>query len=289
MRGWDVSDTCNKSVAVYILTQPGDNRRSGLLRMVLHNYIYRRWFRPYRSDIEHQRSICKFILPKDLPEHDNMEPSGSPPESAITTLVAMNKAICAEADTRRRVYAERLAAGDEMVSGESLISGIGDLRCHLIQALFRALLVIVNYRYYETDDDSTTVGRMPLFLVHTGIQDGLSAPISFSSIADKIDGYKGEAQAVVKTTLETAVDFIMGLEQRELGAFWLQPPFPTSGMMIAEARVQPWGDEPLTGPSSRLVNTEEYPQWSGKGEDVDRRMMTGWERHARRRFEAAYM
>lgn len=59
----DFCDTCNKSAPIYIL--PGTGCR--LLNMVLHNYVYRRWFCPYRSEIEYQRFLCKFITPYDLP------------------------------------------------------------------------------------------------------------------------------------------------------------------------------------------------------------------------------
>jgi hypothetical protein len=57
----DFRDTCNKSVPVYII----QDIHSTLLRTVLHNYIYRRWFRPYRSETEHDRFICKFIALQD--------------------------------------------------------------------------------------------------------------------------------------------------------------------------------------------------------------------------------
>ncbi|KAK1770047.1 hypothetical protein QBC33DRAFT_310357 [Phialemonium atrogriseum] len=100
-------DTCNKLVPVYIL--PLRNRA---LVTVRHNYIYRRWFRPYRSEIERQRFICKFIGPAHLPD------GGTASQSTIGTLVVMNGAICAEVDARRRSYAERLATGNRQVQGE---------------------------------------------------------------------------------------------------------------------------------------------------------------------------
>ncbi|KAK4120488.1 hypothetical protein N657DRAFT_701640, partial [Parathielavia appendiculata] len=235
-----------------------------LLVIVLRNYIYRPWSRPYRSDIEHQRYICNFITPWDLPLGDN---------SVIAALIAISKAICAEADTRRRVYAERLAAGDGEVHRGLRSGALQDLRYHLVHLLFRALLVIVDYEYYEAEDDSTTVGRVSLSLIRTGIEDRLSAPISLGSIADKIDGYKGEAQAVVNTTLETAIDFIMGLEQRELATsgsqFLMADGWDASGDFSRWWKEQPWEDEPFTGPNSRFGNTEEYPEWLGAGKHSD--------------------
>lgn len=117
----------------------------------------------------------------------------------------MNKAICGEADARRSSYTERLTAGDEALAsklGYTGHLGVKDLRFHEIQPSFRALLIVVDLRYYRTES-SKTVGRLPLFLVRTGIEDGLSAPITFESIADKVGGYlhNGEPHmAVVKTT-----------------------------------------------------------------------------------------
>lgn len=105
----DLIDTCNKSFPVYIRYRNQDNRYT-LLRIVLHNYIYRRWFRPYRSDIESYRFLCKFITATDLPDDGLTAP---PSLSVLNILIAMNKAICGEADAHRRSYAERLAAGDK--------------------------------------------------------------------------------------------------------------------------------------------------------------------------------
>ncbi|KLU81113.1 hypothetical protein MAPG_00208, partial [Magnaporthiopsis poae ATCC 64411] len=64
-------DCCNKSAAVYILHQPPpESLDSGLaearLRMLLivvHVYLYKRWFEPYRSEVEWGRFIAKTIVP----------------------------------------------------------------------------------------------------------------------------------------------------------------------------------------------------------------------------------
>jgi hypothetical protein len=213
-------DACNKSVPVYIRMRNSDNHRWELLDTVLHNYIYRRWFRPYRSDIEAEQFLCKFIFPYALP--DDSEPS--PSDATISTRVSLNAAICAEVERHRRTYTERLEAGDkDLTTTFRLIRpAIQGLSLHILRPLFRALLVVVDSGFYGTED-SATVGRLPVFLVRTGVEEGLSAPITFTSIADKIDGYCGENQGVVKTDLETAVDFVMGLEQREAATFGPQP------------------------------------------------------------------
>lgn len=104
------------------------------------------------------------------------------------------------------------------------------------------------------------------------MEDGLSAPISFERIADKIDGCAGDARSAVKTTLETAVDFVMDLEAREAAVFGLQPD-PVASWEPHLATANCWeslqGGEPLTGPSSQYVDTEKFTQWTGEGEVYD--------------------
>ncbi|PNY26145.1 Uncharacterized protein TCAP_03924 [Tolypocladium capitatum] len=254
----DFLDTCNKSVPVYI--PPFDQRL--LLSQVLHNYIYRRWFRPYRSEIEHQRFICKFITPQHLPS------AGSPSQSTVDSLVSLNRAICAEVEARRLTYEETFAAGDEIAAYK--LARVKNHRLHILQPLFKALLIIVCFESYR-NEDSKTVGRLPVFLVRTGVEDGLSAPVSFKAIADKIDGYAGEARSAIRTTLETAVDFVMDLEAREATVFGLQPNPADSS--IPEGVAGFWkavrGDEPLVGPSSKFVDIEKYPSWAGNGESYE--------------------
>lgn len=51
----DFTDTCNKLVPLYICVRTSDRIMRGLVPIVLHNFLYRRWFRPYRSDIKGSR------------------------------------------------------------------------------------------------------------------------------------------------------------------------------------------------------------------------------------------
>ncbi|KAI0008462.1 hypothetical protein F4779DRAFT_586939 [Xylariaceae sp. FL0662B] len=265
-------DTCNKSVPVYILRGP----QWRLFGQVLHNYIYRRWFRPYQSEIECQRFICKFITPCGLPDE-------SPPsQSTIDSLLALNSAICAEVRARRQDYDKQIALGGEDVARR--LYWVRDNRLHVLQPLFQALLIIVCSEDYH-NEDSKTVGRLPVFLVRTGIEDGLSAPITFETIADKIDGDAGEAENIVKTTLETAVDFVISLEAREAATLGLHPDPVVAWERSLEHVPPSWkeilGDELLTGPSSKFIDSKKYPEWAGAGEDEEARIMV---HHERQRF-----
>ena len=79
-----------------------------------------------------------------------------------------------------------------------------------IQPLFRALVIIINSRDYRLED-SKSLGRMPVFVAHTGLEEGLSAPVTFDSLGDRVEICPG----VIKTTLETAIGIVINLEARE--------------------------------------------------------------------------
>lgn len=122
-------------------------------------------------------------------------------------------------------------------------------------------------------------------MVRTGIEDGLSAPVTFGTIADKTDSYSKESQSVIKTNLATAVDFFMELEQRERAAFGPQPDTAVD-FDVRDNYLRDWQkqreDELLVGPSSQWVDIEKYPQWTGPGEHYDSFIMAGYEK---RRFD----
>lgn len=88
----------------------------------------------------------------------------------------------------------------------------------------------------------------------------------------------GEISAL-KITLEAAVACLLDLEQREISAFGLRPdPVEStkgleSGYIKSREKVLDlakrlgWNEDmgSLEGPSSRWVDTEKYPTWSGEG------------------------
>ncbi|PNP58896.1 hypothetical protein THARTR1_01144 [Trichoderma harzianum] len=249
-------DTCNKSVPVYML--PGE--RSGLLRVVLHNYIYRRWFRPYRSEIDYNRFICKFIYPQP---QDYGETISLP---MVHDIISINQAICAKVEAQRSVFMEEYNSYGRFQFQPRGISPA----CYILQPLFRALLILVSDKKYNKET-SKTVGSLPVYLVRTGIEEGLSAPISFEPIATKILSHSEPGRAI-EVTVETAIDFAMELEAREAAAFGLRPN-PVTDWEPYEDEIEAWKSmgetEPLVGPNSQWVDSEKYPQWTGEGERCD--------------------
>lgn len=259
----EVLDTGNKSVALYVPIGP----HFSALSQVLHNYIYRRWFQPYQSEIECHRFLCKVITPPDLP-YDS-----SPSKTTISSVVALNSVICAEVQARHQAYDELVASGQEIEGW--LPEKLNDHRLHVLQPLFQALLVIVCADSYRSEN-SKTVGRLPVLLVRTGIEERLSAPITFESIVDKVD-VGVDSGSTVRTTLETAVDFVMSLEAREAAAFGLQPDPIAAWESVSKDITRWWkeylGDEPVVGPSSTFVDSSMCSEWGGFGEEYESRMM----------------
>lgn len=255
--------------AFYLLPDP----KTALLKMVLHNYVYRRWFHPYRSDIDNLRFICKPIEPRDLPEESVLS------RSTINTLISLNQVICDTTERGRDVYS--------LIPHRARQDGV-DYKNHILQPLFRALLAIICSKGYNKED-SKHIGPLPVVLVSTGIEDGISALIEFDSIKDKILGYvEGINGKAVETTLEVAVDFVMGREAREAKVFGLQPD-PVSVWRAHPSTIEMWekleGDQPLFGPSSRYMDVKKWTSWQGTGEQNDRWIMDQYEKREFRNYE----
>lgn len=262
-------DICNKSVPVYIL--PG--KRWLLLRVVLHNYIYRRWFRPYRSEIDFMRFICKFVIPQDLPDNTKVS------LSTVDTIISLSKAVIAKFEAQRIIEVEERAATPNWCSISW--SSPKNLDPYILQPLFRALVIIVSDEKYNKEP-STALGNLPVYLARTGVEEELSAPISFESLAAKIICHI-EPRRVIQVTLETAIDFVIGLEAREAAAFGLRPD-PATDWKPDEDMLEAWRSigetESLVGPNSQWVDDKKYPEWSGRGKWNEASLMPRYEKTA---------
>ncbi|KAL2679334.1 hypothetical protein Neosp_010107 [[Neocosmospora] mangrovei] len=241
----------------------------GLLLMVIHNYLYRKWFRPYRSDIERGQFVAKVILATDQPDTKDEE-------SAVDLAMQMHATIntCLDSIKAQQFYTTR--------------------------PLFRAMTIVIPGQSYYTCGLVSRVATMSVLIILTGEQEGLSEPISFDSIADRAETVTIGGKEGVRTNLETAIDFIMFLEEREEAALGPQPdPIASTGASALDEwegewiyeRAQTmanglgWDDEPLVGPSSRWVDTDEYPDWTGHGAQMDAVVtqcleQNGWRSHA---------
>ncbi|KAH6617559.1 hypothetical protein F5144DRAFT_499234 [Chaetomium tenue] len=148
---------------------------------------------------------------------------------------------------------------------DSRHTGVVCYKQYALQSLYKALIAITNCADYD-GEDSTTVGRFPVYLVRTGVEDDLSAPFSFDTevAAQKM---KYVSENVVETNLEAAVDFIMALEGRETAVFGIQPD-PAS---IMEPPRDEKGRKLTTLPNTQWVSDEKAAEWGwcGQGQWFD--------------------
>ncbi|KAK3314306.1 hypothetical protein B0H66DRAFT_537553 [Apodospora peruviana] len=149
---------------------------------------------------------------------------------------------------------------------------------YLVRPLFRALLIVVDSaRDYQFEMDSQTVGDMRVSLVRTGIEDGLSAAVTFDTIHQQQVAAGTEATAtgsggpdVITTRLRVAIDFVIALEDQERAAVSTCTTAPSAGYLqfwesaVEEVKEQEddFDDqEPVRYPSSRLVSDEKAAKW----------------------------
>ncbi|KAJ6789767.1 hypothetical protein PWT90_06472 [Aphanocladium album] len=126
-------------------------------------------------------------------------------------------------------------------------------------------------------DPNSPDAALPVLIVRTGVE-RLSAPIIFDSIPtsarlNECADFAGTLVAV-ETRLETAITFLIGLEQREAQAVapLPDPVLVTRDLACKEvddrfvwiARTLGWDAEtkgPLYGPSPTWVKPKEYKSW----------------------------
>lgn len=80
----------------------------------------------------------------------------------------MNNAICNEVEARRHSYENLLGSGEEGLEWRLGLSAVKAHKFHILQPLFRALLLIVSRENYN-NERSKDIGRIPVLLVRTGI------------------------------------------------------------------------------------------------------------------------
>ncbi|KAL7933130.1 hypothetical protein V8C35DRAFT_327886 [Trichoderma chlorosporum] len=260
----EADDCCNKAVPIY---------SSLTLLHTLNNYLFEKWHRPYRNEIEYVQFLAKTFLPWILP-------SDLQPRPLIDLAASVHRTICDRAKAARDAVG-KLDPGNPQEGPDlpkrwdwyDILDTIRSQQYFILRPLFRAIIISIRAETYL--GLKADMSQLLVLLIRTGVEDGLSAPISFEPIAHKIHSivYGSNGQVAVQLALEAAVDFVMSLESREVAAFGHQPdPVAStqeledgglvgSRKILREARQLGWGDEPLAGPSSRWVqDPEKMPQ-----------------------------
>ena len=295
-------DFCNKTAPIYIYST-ADLNPTQLLLIALHNWLYRKWFRPYKSEIEWGQFIAKVMRLPDVP-------NDMPVEHLVNSVISLNGTVCDKVEAARQSVMDfdlsqlregmlQPATGIDYL--KSMPELIEDQEFFLLQPLFRAVVIMIDGKDYggNLGEDVADMGLTDVHIVRTGVEDGLSAPITFDTILGRISGSimgKDGRVKAVRTTLDTAFSFLRGLERREVAAFGAHPdPCEStkglrSGYMDAPALLYTakelgWTEESLELPSSKWVDADKYPEWTGPGADYDSRVMCELERRERGRLE----
>ncbi|KAI0546523.1 hypothetical protein F4679DRAFT_598600 [Xylaria curta] len=280
------NEFCNKSAPIYVL-RGRSTRCLPLLLTSIHNYVYRRWFRPYESEIEYGQFLVKLFAPLKLPPVDKMS------IKSIANLARdLTTTICERVDRVKRVHTlvqlRKLGPG---IDTRDIDECMHKQEFFILQPLFRAIALVVCETSFDMD---LPISQFPVLIVRTGTEEGLSAPISLDSITnygEKLAEDPRKETRAMRTTLETAVTFLMDLERRETAAFGLRPdPVAStkdlkSGYFSREEVLKriPSKWEIPEGPSSQWVDREIYTTWSGRGADYDANWMNQLETIYRRR------
>lgn len=249
----------NKTVLIYVLKGGGVG---GLWELVLQNYLYRRWFQPYLSDIDHGEYIAMLTKSLDQPRTSNHD-------DAVSHVLDVHSMI------NRRL---------DSIEHETP-------PFYTTRPLFRAFFIAIPGRNWGGCAALENIASLKVLIVLTGETKGLSAPISFASIAAKSEARTLNGLDAVETNLETAVDFVIELEHREEDVFGLQPdPVAASGGMCPftqeplhewvqhRAGRLGWKGGKIFGPSSRWMDLNMYIAWTGSGAQVDAVIMNNQER-----------
>lgn len=254
MSSRDLEGCCNKTVPIYIVHR---TKHYSLLHCALHNWLYNKWYRPYRNDIEYHQFIAKQFYPcRPSPEMSAV--------SLVTLINDLHGRICNQVATYQR----------EVVTLPLQPAAFGgpcfrDQEFLILQPIFKAVTIIL------LEDDFnvrvTDVGKLPVLITLTGEDSGLSQPLSFKSMSQHVTKFISDT--AVQVPLHIAIDFVIAQNQREIAVFGTQPDPVKSTLgfrstlnvgleaLPAVMRSLGGGDEPIEMPSSTWVDTAIHTGW----------------------------
>ncbi|KAI9158926.1 hypothetical protein HJFPF1_06929 [Paramyrothecium foliicola] len=238
-------DFCNKDVPVYVCMPPAQIEERPvpfeLCLHALHNWLYKKWFRPYRSDIEWGQFVAKMIPLRGTDNSGKWLGFGKSPSQLISTAITLHAEICSKVLATCQSTLEKEAdpeddhQSDGIVSTQPLSDLKRDQKMFILQNIFKAVIILIDSNDYTLA--TSDVGLMPVYIVRTGVESGLSAPVTFGSVeensTDVINDACGEVGAV-RTTLAEAFAIIQVVVQQEVSAVGPCPnPFETAGELRA--------------------------------------------------------
>lgn len=227
-------DCCNKTAPFYCfhVKRPED----------ILTWLHRRWSVPWRSHIEWGQFIAKFITVGNAGSSGIVREADQQvePKLAIDRIIHLNALICERSEAVRRRVAEeepeQLAPLPYEKWGLAWNDNTTELRqdqaFFLLRPLFRAVAVLV---YGSDERTSAHLRDLGVYVIRTGVTEGLSAPIPLEDLIDAVPparfdtdlfwvkGTEDWVLKAVKTTLPVAYKFLDKLQRREDAVFGQQP------------------------------------------------------------------
>ncbi|KAF4456618.1 hypothetical protein F53441_1276 [Fusarium austroafricanum] len=128
----------NKTMALYLVWADGPKKGLELmLPIIVRNFVYRRWFRPYRTIIDQGQFVAKIMHPRDQPLVADVE-------SAVISAMRMHIMINNRLDT---------------IETEPFYTTL---------PLFRALMIVLPGQNYDTCGDLRIIGKTKVLVMATG-------------------------------------------------------------------------------------------------------------------------
>ncbi|KAF5002035.1 hypothetical protein FGRMN_646 [Fusarium graminum] len=243
-------DYCNKSIPLFVL--PGRGCLPSIYRLAqiaILAYIYRRTFRPYRTDIEYEPFLVKLLAVQDAIPTENEA-------MAVMESVELHKTLCHSLDT---VFEEE------------------PFPYRTVHPLFKSMMITIPMHDYRFCGQLRNIGEMRAFITIVGESEGLKDRLKKSPCDIGYDmSYLGDGDiGTVRTTLGKAISFAIECDNsfKDTPGARLDPLHSTVDPEDADAlygevkKGVASGDLPVVGPSSRWVDVRDprFHNWTGAG------------------------
>ncbi|KAF9770674.1 hypothetical protein IL306_011733 [Fusarium sp. DS 682] len=200
IQGRKVLNFCNKTVHIFLLSNQNNTNGTGiesLVQITVLSYIFNRCFQPHRTDVEYDQFLAKLM------RVDGVSTADDP--AAIALGMELHQTIC---DRLNRTLPAVEVPGHKHYS---------------LRPLFQALSIVMGESDYQSCGVIAKISQLPVLIALTDETEGMSEPITFDSIAENLESIVIEGKQAVRTTLETAINFVTDLQERENAAFGPQP------------------------------------------------------------------
>ncbi|KAF5675194.1 hypothetical protein FHETE_2613 [Fusarium heterosporum] len=168
-----------------------------LLGWALHHWLYLKWYKPYRNDIEHDQFIAKIFYPCQ-------PPADTPLVSLLALANGLHGRICEQVISYQKEV-ENLPVDPRYQYDDEPLLYFRDQTFCILQPLFQAVTIILMEK--DFDITITDMGKLPVIISLTGQEEGLSAKLSFESIKNHITNFVSET--AVQVPLAIAIDFLL--------------------------------------------------------------------------------